>query len=89
LGDRNSIRYIDGHSLPNCPVARQDAINAHAIFRRDLGSIQGKTTRQQVRGTLAAVANNIPQAIMQQYRNITLCIGIMFVNKIPLFMSIS
>jgi Zn-finger domain-containing protein len=45
--------------------------------------------RQQVKGTLAAVANNIPREIMAHYRNITLCIDIMFFNKIPFFMSLS
>jgi hypothetical protein len=45
--------------------------------------------RQQVKGTLAAVANNIPREIMVHYRNITLCIDTMFANKIPFFMRIS
>ena len=42
-----------------------------------------------MKGTLAAVANNLPKEIMQHYQNISLCIDIMFVNKIPFFMSIS
>jgi hypothetical protein len=41
---KDFIRYIDGHSLENCPITCQDAINAHAIFGQDLGSIKGKTT---------------------------------------------
>jgi hypothetical protein len=88
---KDFIRYLDGHSLTNCPIHPQDAINAHAIFGRDLASIKGKTTCQQVqvKGTLAAVAHNLPKEIMQQYRNVTICIDIMFVNKIPFFMSIS
>jgi hypothetical protein len=86
---KDCIRYLDGHSLPNCPINRQDAINAQAIFGRDVGSLKGKTTCQQVKGALAAVANNIPRDIMAHYRNITLCIDIMFVNKFLFFMSIS
>ena len=86
---KDFLRYIDGNFLPNCPVTRQDAINAHAIFGRDVGSIKGKTTRRQLKGTLRNVANNIPMEIMEHYCNITLCIDIMFVNKIPFFLSIS
>jgi hypothetical protein len=86
---KDFIRYLDGHSLPNCPINRQDVINAHTIFGRDIGSIKGKTIRSQLKGTLAAVLDNLPKEIMQQYRNITLCIDIMFVNKIPFLMSIS
>jgi hypothetical protein len=86
---KDFIRYLAVYSLPNCPINRQDAINAQAIFGRNVGSLNGKTTRQQVKGTLAAVANNIPREIMAHYRNITPCIDIIFVNKIPFFMSIS
>ena len=76
------IRYLDGNSIPNCPIQRQDAINAHAIFGRDVASLKGKITRQQLQGVLAAVANNLPKQLMEHYRDITLCIDIMFVNCI-------
>jgi hypothetical protein len=83
------IRYLNGNSIPNCPIQRQDAINAHAIFGRDVASLKGKITRRQLQGVLAAVANNLPKQLMENYRDITLCIDIMFVNRIPFFLSIS
>jgi hypothetical protein len=86
---KDFIRYIDGNSLPNCPINRQGAINAHTIFGRDLGSIKGKTTRRQLKGILRNAASNIPHELMAHYRDITLCIDIMFVNKISFFVSIS
>lgn len=86
---KDFLCYIDGKHLPNCPITRQDTINSNAIFGRDLGAIKGKTTRCQFKGVLATVANIIPKTIMQQYRDITLCIDIMFVNCIPFFASIS
>jgi hypothetical protein len=82
------IRFIESNSLPNCPITAQDAINAQAIFGRDIGSLKGKTTRRTLAGIRANIIN-IPKEIMEQYRSITLCIDIMFVNKIPFFMSIS
>jgi hypothetical protein len=85
---KDFLRYIEGNSLPNCPITRQDAINAHHIFGRDVGPMKGKTTRSTLPGIRANLAN-ILKAIMAQYCDITLCIDIMFVNKIPFFLSIS
>jgi hypothetical protein len=86
---KDFLRYIGSHSLPSCPIYRQDAINAHAILGRDVGSLKGKITRQQLQAVLGAVANNLPQEIMENYRNVILCIDIMFVNRIPFFLTIS
>jgi hypothetical protein len=82
------IRYIEGQSIPSCPIVRQDAINAEDIFGWNLGSLQGKTTQQLLDGITANIMN-IPKEIMAQYRGVTLCIDIMFTNKIPFFLSIS
>jgi hypothetical protein len=86
---KDFIRYIETNALTNCPITKQDAINAHAILGCGIGSIKGKTTCRQLKGTLLSVANKIPKSIMEHYWDITLCIDIMFVNKIPFFMSIS
>jgi hypothetical protein len=86
---KDFLRYLDSNSIPNCPIQRQDAINAHAIFGRDVNSLKGKITRQRLQAVLGSVANNIPKEIMEQCRDITLCIDIMFVNRIPFFLSIS
>jgi hypothetical protein len=86
---KNFLRFIDGNSIPNCPITHQDAINAHAIFGRDIGSIKEKTTRRKLEGIRGNIAN-ISKEITEQYHQvITLCIDIMFVNKIPIFLTIS
>jgi hypothetical protein len=86
---KDFLHYLDNNALPNSPIQRQDAINAHAIFGRDVNSLKGKITKRQLKAITGAVATNLPQTIMENYREITLCIGIMFVNQIPFFMSIS
>jgi hypothetical protein len=86
---KDFLHHLDNNALPNCPIQRQAAINAHAIFGRDVNSLKGKITKQQLKAIIGAVANNLPQTIMEHYREITLCIDIMFVNQIPFFMSIS
>jgi hypothetical protein len=42
------VEYLDNNRIPNCPIDRNDAIAAYEIFGRELGSMQGKTTRQKV-----------------------------------------
>jgi hypothetical protein len=86
---KDFLRYLENNALPNSPVQQQDAINALDIFGRDVDSLKGKITKQQLEAVLGAVANNLPRTIMATYREITLCIDIMFVNQIPFLMSIS
>jgi hypothetical protein len=85
---KDFLRHLDSNSFPNCPMQRQDAVNADAIFGQDVASLKGKITRQQLQTVLGAVASNLPKEIMQHYRDITLCVDIMFVNRIPFFMLI-
>jgi hypothetical protein len=86
---KDFLRYLDSNSLPNCPTQRPDAVNADAMFGRGVASLKGKITRQQLQTVLGAVAKNLPKEIMEHCRDITLCVDIMFVNRIPFFMSIS
>jgi hypothetical protein len=74
---KDFLCYLDSNSIPNCPIQRQDAINAHAIFGRDVNSLKGKITRQRLQAVLGAVAGNIPKEIMEHYHDLTLCIDIM------------
>jgi hypothetical protein len=86
---KDFLHHLDNNALPHSSIQGQDAINVHAIFGRDVNSLKGKITKQQLKVIIGAVANNLPQTIMEHYREINLCIDIMFVNQIPFFMSIS
>ena len=85
---KDFVAYLDNGQIPNCPIDRNDAITAHNIFGRDLGSLRGKTTRSKGAHVRSLIVG-LPMTIMQRYCNVTLCIDNMFVNKIGFFMSIS
>jgi hypothetical protein len=85
---KDFVSYLDQNMIPNYPIDHNDAIAAHQIFGRDVDSIKGKTTRQGTEHVHARL-EGLPMGIMAKYRDVTLCIDNIFVNKVGFFMSIS
>ena len=85
---RDFINIVKNNLLPNCPVTVDDIKAAEHIFGPNLGSLKGKTTR---RGTehVDTTLIPIPIDIVKRYRNITLCVDVMKVNKIPFLVTVS
>ena len=74
------LRILERNMIPNCPVTRRDAINAHLIFGPDIGSLKGKTVRESS-APVTPVLNDLPAETMLQYRDVTLTMDVFFVNK--------
>jgi hypothetical protein len=85
---RTFISIVEKNQLPNCPVTRDDIIAAERIFGPDLGSLKGKTVHKRPDPVKIDYAN-IPGSVMSRYRNVVLAGDIMFVNKLPFFLTIS
>ena len=84
--DRRFKDIMNKNLLPNCPINSRDISTAYDIFGADIGSLKGKTVRRNV----PHVADHIvdaPLSIMRLYRSVTLAGDIMFVNKIPFFVT--
>ena len=85
---RDFLHFVDNNLIPNCPITRQDILVAEHIFGPDLGSLKGKTVRRKPR-PVKVHTSNIPATIMSRYRHVTLAADVMYVNKIPFFVSIA
>jgi hypothetical protein len=63
-------------------------VAADDIFGPNVGSLKGETTRTTTEH-VRSERTNIPIQVMSRYREVTLACDIMYVNKIPFFVSIS
>jgi hypothetical protein len=87
-GYREYVKIADQQLLQNCPVQRADIVAAEDIFGTNIGSLKGKTVTRQgdhVRGRIAGV----PPDIKSRYQQVTLCVDIMNVNKLPFLVTTS
>lgn len=85
---RDHLNIVKGNLLKNCPFVREDVMAAEDLFGPNLGSLKGKTVRQsgdQVRPEY----EKIPISIMERHQDVTLCIDLMCVNKIPFLVTTS
>ena len=81
--------YILRHNLlPNCPIQPRDVIAADDIFGPDTGSLKGKQVRESP-DPVETIITEIPTTLYERYRNVTIAIDIMYVNKIAFFVTIS
>jgi len=85
---RQLMDISDKHLLKNNPVQCMDIKAAESIYGTNLGSLKGKTvTRNGI--TVDGQISGVPPAIKQKYKSVTLCIDLMFVNKIPFLLTIA
>jgi hypothetical protein len=85
---KHFIQIVTSNQLPNCPVTRADIIAAEHIFGPDIGSLKGKTVRRQPHLAKPTI-EPLPHQIMSRYRNVTLAADVMYVNGIPMLVTIS
>ena len=85
---RDYLRIVDGNQLRNCPVTRSDILAAEDIFGPNLGSLKGKTVRK-ASPTTTITRDPLPLEIKERYMDVTICLDIMFVNKVAFVITIS
>lgn len=85
---RRCMSIVERNLLPNCPITRQDIAAAEDIFGPDVGSLKGKTVRRPTPHATTKLMD-VPLQLLKQYRDVTLAGDIMFVNRIPFFVTVS
>ena len=86
--DKDLIKILKTSSLPNCPVTPRDVIIANKVFGPDVGALKGKTTRRGPPIVDSPMSVDTT-SILEHYREITLCVDLMYVNKVPLLVTLS
>ena len=85
---KDFIRIVERNLLPNCPITKADILTANNIYGTEIGALKGKTTRQRphaVRTFMVPVSSQI----MNKYQNVSHCVDIMYINKVPMLITIS
>jgi hypothetical protein len=74
--------------MSNIPVTKADIKAADDIFGKNLGSLKGKMVRQSA-SHISVGVDAIPPEVLRAGRNVSVTIDIMFVNKLPFFITLS
>ena len=85
---RKFLKIIAGNQIQNCPVTRDDVLIAEDIFGPNLGALKGKTVRRNAPHVVVEYTG-VPKQLIKSFRDVTLAIDIMFVNKMPFFVTVS
>ena len=86
--DKDFIKILKTSSLPNCPVTPRDVLIANELFGPDIGSLKGKTTHRAPPIVDSPVSVDLT-TILKHYGEVTLCVDFMYVNKVPLLVTLS
>jgi hypothetical protein len=84
---RPSARSFLNIAEKNCPFTREDALTAEDIFGPNVRWPKGKTVRQNGE-RVRPECEDIPKHIMERHQDITPCIDLMHINKIPFLVTI-
>lgn len=74
--------------LKNCPITKSDIVATEKNFGANLGNLKEKTVQTMPKHVISNV-DPVPTDILAMHSDITLCINIMFINKIPFFITLS
>ena len=84
---RALVDIVDKH-LRGCDITRGDVLVADDIYGANLGSLKGKTVHRPNPHVVSGV-DPVPSEVLERHQSLDLAIDIMFVNKIPFFITMT
>ena len=82
------VEALKNSGILNCPVTPADVEAAEQIFGPDIGSLKGKTMRRNP-PIVDSPITSVPANTLERYRNVTLCVDIMYINHVAMLVSLS
>lgn len=86
---RNFTNVIKWGLIKNCPIEYKDIVDAWKIYGEDIGTIRGKSTRRKPMRVNTNKIVKLPQELLFSLQDLTLCIDIMFLDKLKVFVTYS
>ena len=88
ISTKNLLKLVDNNMVKDLPITRKDVTLAEEIYGPNIYAIKGKTVNKKVDHVIAPITN-IPKQILKEYKNVTLCIDVTFVNSIIFLLTMS
>jgi hypothetical protein len=79
---------IKQNMIKDCPVMIQDVDNALAIYGPSFPALKGKTAKKKP-SVVTRDLVKISREFMKLVKDVTLCVDIFFINKIPFIITLS
>ena len=78
------LNIVNKNLVKGLPITKKDVKRAEVIYSPNVYALKGKTTNQKVDHVVAPITR-----ILKEYKNITLCIDVMFINGIKFILTVS
>ena len=82
------LNIVNKNLVKGLHITREDVKRADEIYGPNVYALKGKTTNRKINHVIAPITE-IPKEILKEYKNITLCIDIMFINGIKFLLTVS
>jgi len=79
---------VANNHIKNCPVEARHIRAADDIFGPNIGGLKGKTPRRTP-PHITATIDPVPPDVLAHHQNVCLAIDVMFINKIPFFVTVA
>ena len=88
ISAKKLLYIVDNNMVKGLPITRQDVKLAEEIYGPNIYALKGKTVNRKIDHVFAPVTD-ISKQLLKEYKNITLCTDVMFVNGIKFLLTVS